>query len=77
MWKRDGGRLRAPDTSDMRGSSLRGVDTAVATIGCTREFKQGRQLATWLGLGPTQHFSDGHARVGEISCRGEADCARC
>jgi transposase len=48
------------------------ADAAVATVGNAREFKQGRQLAAWLGLVPTQHSSGGHARLGEISCRGDA-----
>jgi transposase len=44
----------------------------VATVGNAHEFKQGRQMAAWLGLVPTQHSSGGHARLGEISCRGDA-----
>lgn len=48
------------------------ADAAVATVGNAREFKQGREMAAWLGLVPTQHSSGGHARLGEISCRGDA-----
>ena len=48
------------------------ADAAVATVGNAREFKQGRQMAAWLGLVPTQHSSGGHSRLGEISCRGDA-----
>ena len=48
------------------------ADAAVATVGDAREFKQGRQMAAWLGLVPTQHSSGGHARLGHISCRGDA-----
>ena len=48
------------------------ADAAVATVGNAREFKQGRQMAAWLGLVPTQHSSGGHARLGGISCRGDA-----
>ena len=40
-------------------------------IGDAREFKQGRQLAAWLGLVPTQHSSGGRARLGRVSCRGD------
>jgi transposase len=43
----------------------------VASIGNAREFKNGRQLAAWLGLVPAQHSSGGHARLGAISCRGD------
>lgn len=48
------------------------ADAAAATVGNAREFKQGRQMSAWLGLVPTQHSSGGHARLGEISCRGDA-----
>ncbi|MGA9912347.1 MAG: IS110 family transposase [Paraburkholderia sp.] len=48
------------------------ADAAVATVGNAHEFMHGRQMAAWLGLVPTQHSSGGHARLGEISCRGDA-----
>ena len=48
------------------------VDALVASVGNAREFRNGRQLAAWLGLVPTQHSSGGHARLGTISCRGDA-----
>ncbi|MDN5939996.1 MAG: IS110 family transposase [Salinisphaera sp.] len=48
------------------------ADAMVATVGNAREFKQGRQMAAWLGLVPTQHSSGGHAQLGGISCRGDA-----
>lgn len=48
------------------------ADAVVATVGNAREFKQGRQMAAWLGLVPTQHSSGGRARLGTISCRGDA-----
>jgi transposase len=48
------------------------ADAMVASLGSAREFKNGRQLAAWLGLVPTQHSSGGHARLGTISCRGDA-----
>jgi transposase len=48
------------------------ADAAVATVTHAREFKNGRQMAAWLGLVPTQHSSGGHARLGGISCRGDA-----
>lgn len=47
------------------------ADATVATVGNAHEFKQGRQMSAWLGLVPTQHSSGGHARLGEISCRGD------
>jgi transposase len=48
------------------------ADAMVATIGLAGEFRNGRQLAAWLGLVPTQHSSGGHTRLGTISCRGDA-----
>jgi transposase len=47
------------------------ADAAVATVGSAHEFKNGRQMAAWLGLVPTQHSSGGHLRLGTISCRGD------
>lgn len=48
------------------------ADALVASIGNAREFKNGRQLAAWLDLVPSQHSSGGRARLGMISCRGDA-----
>ncbi|HET9047493.1 MAG TPA: IS110 family transposase [Chiayiivirga sp.] len=48
------------------------VDATVATVGNAREFQHGRQMSAWLGLVPMQHSSGGHARLGGISCRGDA-----
>jgi len=73
-------RIEAHARDDERCVRLRAIvgigpitaDAAVATVGNAHEFKQGRQMAAWLGLVPTQHSSGGHARLGEISCRGDA-----
>ncbi len=43
----------------------------VATIGNAREFKNGRQLAAWLGLVPRQHSSGGKHILCGISKRGD------
>jgi transposase len=48
------------------------ADAMVASLGSAREFKNGRQLAAWRGLVPTEHSSGGHARLGTISCRGDS-----
>ena len=48
------------------------ADAVVATLGAARDFRNGRQLAAWLGLVPTQHSSGGQVRLGTISCRGDA-----
>ena len=72
-------RIEAHARADERCVRLRAIigigpitaDAAVATVGNAREFRQGRQMAAWLGLVPTQHSSGGHARLGGISCRGD------
>ena len=43
----------------------------VSTIGSGRDFKNGRQLAAWLGLVPGQHSSGGKPRLGRITRRGD------
>jgi transposase len=73
-------RIEAHARQDERCIRLRAIigvgaitaDAIVATVGNAREFKHGREMAAWLGLVPTQHSSGGHARLGEISCRGDA-----
>ena len=73
-------RIEAHAREDMRCVRLRALigigpltaDAMVASVGSARDFKNGRQLAAWLGLVPTQHSSGGHTRLGTISCRGDA-----
>ena len=43
----------------------------VASIGDARNFKNGRQLAAWLGLVPKQHSSGGKTKLQGISKRGD------
>lgn len=43
----------------------------VATVGNAREFKNGRQLAAWIGLVPRQHSSGGKQQLLGISKRGD------
>jgi len=43
----------------------------VATVGNAREFKNGRQLAAWMGLVPKQHSSGGKQNLLGISKRGD------
>jgi transposase len=50
-----------------------GVLTAtalVAAVGTAKEFKNGRQMAAFLGLVPRQHSSGEKQRLGSISKRG-------
>jgi len=43
----------------------------VATVGDARSFKNGRQMAAWLGLVPAQHSSGGKPKLLGISKRGD------
>ena len=43
----------------------------VATVGRAREFKNGRQMAAWMGLVPRQHSSGGKQNLLGISKRGD------
>ncbi len=43
----------------------------MATVGDAREFKNGRQLAAWMGLVPKQHSSGGKQNLLGISKRGD------
>jgi transposase len=65
------------DTRCRRVQALIGIgpitaDAVVATVGSAHEFRNGRQMAAWLGITPTQHSSGGRDRLGNISCRGDA-----
>ena len=72
-------RILAQSHHDERCARLRRIigigpltaDALVATIGNGHDFRNGRQLAAWLGLTPSQHSSGGKARLGTISCRGD------
>ena len=44
----------------------------VASIGNGHDFKNGRQLAAWLGLVPGQYSSGGKTRLGKITKAGDA-----
>lgn len=44
----------------------------VATVGDATVFKNGRQMAAWLGLVPRQRSSGGKPKLGRISKRGDA-----
>jgi transposase len=46
------------------------ASAAVATIADARQFKNGRQMAAWLGLVPKQASSGGKTRLGRITKQG-------
>jgi transposase len=76
---RCGARITTHAQADPRSARLQQIlgvgaltaDALVATIGEGRDFKNGRQLAAWLGLTPAQHSSGGKTKLGSITCRGD------
>lgn len=48
----------------------------IASVGDARQFKNGRQLAAWVGLTPRQHSSGEQDRMGRITKRGNAPLRR-
>ena len=53
------------------GIGPKGATALVAAIGDIRAFKNGRELAAWLGLVPRQHSTGGKTRLLGISKRGD------
>jgi transposase len=43
----------------------------VTAVGDAKQFKNGRELAAWIGLVPSQHSSGGKEKLGGISKRGD------
>jgi transposase len=48
------------------------TDALVAMVGSAQEFKNGRQMAAWIGITPSQHSSGSRKLLGKISCRGDS-----
>ena len=53
------------------GVGTLGASAIVATIGDAKLFKNGREVAAWLGLTPKQHSSGNKIRLGGITKRGD------
>jgi transposase len=71
------GQMAAQDERTRQVMRLRGVGATTATallamVGNGHEFRNGRQLAAWLGLVPGQYSSGGKARLGRITKAGDA-----
>jgi transposase len=69
LWHRE-------DPASLRLQGIPGIgpitaSALVASIGDARTFKNGRQLAAWLGLVPRQHCSGGKNQLLGISKRGD------
>lgn len=70
-------KIAARDSRSKNIMKLRGVgpttaSALIASIGSGHDFKNGRQLAAWLGLTPSQYSSGGKARLGKITKAGDA-----
>jgi len=63
---------RALQLMQLRGVGPIGASALVATVGSGHEFRNGRQLAAWLGMVPRQASSGGKARLGHITKAGDA-----
>jgi transposase len=48
------------------------VSALLASLGAGHDFKNGRQVAAWLGLVPGQYSSGGKTRLGRITKAGDA-----
>jgi transposase len=64
------------DASAQRLQAITGVGAVtasalVSTVAHARDFRNGRQLAAWLGLVPSQSSSGGRQRLGRITKRGD------
>ncbi|MDR8052899.1 IS110 family transposase [Burkholderia cenocepacia] len=56
----------------LRGIGPTTASALLASIGSGHDFRNGRQVAAWLGLTPGQHSSGGKARLGSITKAGDA-----
>ncbi|MGF6439952.1 transposase [Paraburkholderia youngii] len=56
----------------LRGIGPTTASALLASIGAGRDFRNGRQVAAWLGLTPGQYSSGGKARLGGITKAGDA-----
>lgn len=57
--------------TDVAGIGPTTATALLASIGNGHDFKNGRQLAAWLGLVPGQHSSGGKDRLGRITKAGD------
>lgn len=69
LWHRENAASRK--LAEIPGLGPITASAMVATVGDVREFKNGRQLAAWLGLVPRQHSSGGKQNLLGISKRGD------
>lgn len=70
-------RMAKTDQRSQRRMELKGVGPTracalFASIGNAQDFKNGRQLAAWLGLTPSQYSSGGNSKLGRITKTGDS-----
>ncbi|MBX9917636.1 MAG: IS110 family transposase [Nitrosomonas sp.] len=69
LWHRENEASRR--VAEIAGIGPITASAIVATVGRAKEFKNGRQLAAWMGLVPRQHSSGGKQNLLGISKRGD------
>ena len=67
---REDARMRA--LQQLPGIGATTASALVASLGTGHDFKNGRQVAAWLGLVPGQYSSGGKTRLGRITTAGDA-----
>ncbi|MDZ5683521.1 IS110 family transposase, partial [Enterobacter hormaechei] len=70
-------RMAKTDHRSQRLMELKGIGPTTAcalvtSIGNAHDFKNGRQLAAWLGLTPSQYSSGGKSKLGRITKAGDS-----
>lgn len=63
---------RCHRVGEISGVGTLTADAAVATVGNGRVFKNGRQMAAWMGLVPKQSTTGGHVKLGRTTRDGNA-----
>ncbi|MEX3846680.1 IS110 family transposase [Paraburkholderia sp. BR10882] len=56
----------------LRGIGPTSASALLASLGAGHDFRNGRQVAAWLGLTPGQYSSGGKSRLGSITKAGDA-----
>ncbi len=69
VWHRDN--VASRKLAQISGIGPLTASALVASIGDAKSFKNGRQLAAWLGLVPRQHSTGGKSNLLDISKRGD------
>ena len=62
---------RVKRVMEIEGLGPISASAIVTAVGDAKQFKNGRDMAAWIGLVPTQHSSGGKEKLGGISKRGD------